>query len=137
MIRYRDLTETQKAMICNGCGPKGAWVPVPDFFCRASCDHHDFNYWLGYREEDRERADREFLEAMLWDAGGNQAKQTIAFTYWMAVRLFGAFCFHYAERERDERDLEAELDRLRAAGAGEDRRPCMPDGDRDGGDVAA
>ena len=109
MIRYRDLTEEQKDRICNGCGPKGGWVPVPEFFCHASCDHHDFNYWLGCTEEDRRKADHEFLEAMLIDAGSNPAKQTIAFTYWMAVRLFGAFCFHYADRERDENDLREAL----------------------------
>ena len=105
MIRYIDLTEEQKEVICNGCGPKGGWVPVPEFFCHASCDHHDFNYWLGHTEEDREKADHQFLEAMLIDAGSNKVKQTIAMTYWMAVRLFGKLYFHYADHERDEYDL--------------------------------
>jgi hypothetical protein len=56
-------------------------------------------------EEDRRRADSEFLEAMLVDAGSDPAKQTIAFTYWMAVRLFGSICFYYTDRQRDEVDL--------------------------------
>jgi hypothetical protein len=42
---------------------------------------------------------------MLIDAGSNPAKQTIAFTYWMAVRLFGCACFHYGP-QRDILDLE-------------------------------
>ena len=109
MIRYRDLTEEQKAIICNGCGPKGGWVPVPDFCFHASCDHHDFNYWLGCTEADRWKADHQFLVEMLKDAGDDPAKQTLAITYWLAVRVFGPACFHYAEKERDEHDLAAAL----------------------------
>ena len=77
MIRFADLTESQKAFICNGCGPKGGWVPVPDFLFHASCDHHDFNYWLGCTEQDRRKADHEFLTEMLKDAGEDPAMQTI------------------------------------------------------------
>jgi|GEM_PF-5192506 len=54
---------------------------------------------------------------MLKDAGDDPIKQTIAFTYWMAVRLFGAFCWHYAERERDEIDLEIAMEEYYAAAA--------------------
>ena len=105
MIRYRDLTKMQKAIICNGCGPKGGWVPVPDFLFHANCDHHDFNYWLGCTIADRQKADHQFLVEMLKDAGDDQSLQTVAFTFWMAVRLFGWTCFHYAVEERDEKDL--------------------------------
>jgi hypothetical protein len=42
---------------------------------------------------------------MLKAAGDDPTKQTIAFTYWMAVRLFGSICFHYADKERNEYDL--------------------------------
>lgn len=69
------------------------------------CDHHDFNYWLGGDEWARKRADREFLESMLRSAGNNHEYQTLAITYWMAVRLFGSVCFHYAAEERNENDL--------------------------------
>jgi hypothetical protein len=91
MIRFSDLTPEQEAFICNGCGGKGGWVPVPEFFCHASCDRKD--------------ADHDFLVEMLKDAGDDPTKQTIALTYWMAVRLFGAFYFHYSDREQDEYDL--------------------------------
>jgi hypothetical protein len=84
-------------------------VPVPEFFCHEFCDQHDFNYWLGGSEEDRHKADDEFLAAMLKAAGDDGHKQTIAFTYWMAVRLFGSMCFNYAEKERDENDLARAL----------------------------
>jgi len=42
---------------------------------------------------------------MLKDAGKSKKYQTLAFTYWMAVRLFGAPFFHYAHYERNEDDL--------------------------------
>ena len=109
MIRYRDLTEAQKAIICNGCGPKGGWIPVPEFFCHASCDHHDFNYWLGHTILDRLKADLQFYKEMRRDAGWNPIKLSIALTYFLAVRACGWSCFHYAEQERDEYALAAAL----------------------------
>lgn len=105
MIRYRDLTEEQKALICNGCGPKGGWVPVPEFFMHANCDHHDFNYWIGCTEKDRNKADRQFYKEARRDARWNPVKLSLALTYFLAVRFFGAVCFHYADKERDEIDL--------------------------------
>jgi hypothetical protein len=112
MIRYRDLNETQKALICNGCGPKGGWIPVPEFFCHASCDHHDFNYWLGCTWRDRLRADNQFYTAMRRDAGWNPLKLSIALTYYLAVLSCGWSCFYFAETERDETDLKAALRKL-------------------------
>ena len=105
MIRYRDLTEEHKALICNGCGPKGGFIPVPQFFFHADCDHHDFNYWLGCTRRDRLKADRQFYREMRRDAGLNLVKQAIALTYYLSVCAFGATCFHYAEKQRDENDL--------------------------------
>ena len=69
------------------------------------CDQHDFNYWLGHTWEDRLKADNQLYAAMREKAGSNMAKQTIALTYYIAVRFCGAVCFHYAKRERDEKDL--------------------------------
>ena len=105
MIRYRDLTEEQKSLICNGCGPKGGWIPVPEFFCHASCDHHDFNYWIGHTILDRLKADLQFYKEMRRDAGCDPIKLSIALTYFLAVRACGQPSFHYADKERDENDL--------------------------------
>ncbi len=105
MIRYRDLTEDQKTFICNGCGPKGKFIPVPEFLFHASCDHHDFNYWLGHTILDRLKADLQFYKEMRRDAGCNIAQQSMALLYFLAVRSFGAVCFHYADKERDVNDL--------------------------------
>lgn len=105
MLHFADLTPEQRARICNGCGPKGNFVPVPDFLFTASCDHHDFRYWRGGIELDRLAADNEFLYAMLADAGECHEMQVAAYTYYLAVRVFGAVCFHYAATPRDENDL--------------------------------
>ena len=109
MIRYRDLTKEQKSLICNGCGPKARFIPVPEFFCHASCDHHDFNYWLGCTWQDRRKADLQFYKEMRRDAGRNLIKQALALNYFLAVRTFGAACFHYANQERNETDLAEAL----------------------------
>jgi len=109
MIRYRNLTEAQKSLICNGCGPKGGWVPVPEFFMHADCDHHDFNYWIGHTILDRLKADLQFYKEARRDAGKTPIKLWLALTYFLAVRTFGAVCFHYAEKERDEVDLAKAL----------------------------
>jgi hypothetical protein len=109
-VRYRDLNTKQRAFICNGCGPKGGWVPVPEFFCHASCDHHDFNYWLGGNEGDRFKADNQFYREMRKDAGWNPLKLSVALTYYLAVRSCGWNCFHYG-KEHDMDDLMAMLDK--------------------------
>jgi len=109
MIRYRDLTEEQKALLCNGCGPKGGFVPVPEFCFHASCDHHDFNYWLGHTVLDRLKADLQFYKEMRKDAGWNPCNLIFALAYFLAVRTFGFAFFHYAAKERDEDDLVSAL----------------------------
>lgn len=114
-VRFRDLTDQEKAIICNGCGPKGGPIPVPDFLFTACCDQHDFNYWLGCREVQRKKADLQFYREMLKDANrvGNHetaAKyRRIAMVYYRAVRLFGWLCFHYAGHQRTRLDLQQQI----------------------------
>ena len=40
MLIYKDLTDTQKQAICNGCGGKGGFINPPEFLFHASCNHH-------------------------------------------------------------------------------------------------
>lgn len=116
-IRFRDLTPEQVYALkesgeLNGCGGKGSYVPVPDFIFEASCDHHDFNYWLGGTEEDRAEADRQFYEAMLRDADSQGSWYTRAwyrwwaYVYYKAVRHFASSFFNYGD-ERTLEDVEA------------------------------
>jgi len=104
-IRFKDLTDHQRMVICNGCGPKGGIVPVPEFLFHASCDHHDFNYFIGGHRLQRKKADLQFYREMIRDAGGDRYYRFWAKCYYMAVRLFGWTCFHWGT-QRDLNDLE-------------------------------
>jgi Prokaryotic phospholipase A2 len=116
-IRFGNLTDTQRKLICNGCGKKGGWLKPPQFFFKASCDHHDFNYWLGYQESDREKADLQFYEAMKEDAITAESwivkkfHLLMAWIYYRAVRCRGDSdgVFHKGKRYRTKEDLEQEL----------------------------
>lgn len=113
-IRWRDLTAEERAAITNGCGGKGSWIDPPDWLFKASCDHHDFNYWLGCTEQDRHHADWQFYRAMLQDAAQapwwrRPFARARAWVYYRAVRAFGRPYFHYAERMRTRADLDVAL----------------------------
>lgn len=116
-LRFRHLTEAERSAICNGCGGKGGFVPVPNFFFTASCDHHDFKYWQGCTDLDRERADREFYLAMKRDVKERLAwwrrwwGYALAFAYYRAVRRFGDEFFHYAAGQRGRVELDREMGR--------------------------
>jgi hypothetical protein len=108
-IRYGDLTDAQRALVCNGCGAKGGFINPPEFRFGASCDHHDFNYWIGGDDSDRLRADRQFFRAMLDDARelpqmSRYAHVAAAWIYFRSVRLWGGGAFHYGT-PRTARDL--------------------------------
>lgn len=105
-VRFRDLTQLEKDAICNGCGPKGLAVPIPQFMFRASCNHHDFNYWLGCNSLQRKKADLQFLREMMVDAGDNKWYKKWALTYYHAVRVGGMCCFHWAKEQRNRIDLD-------------------------------
>ena len=95
MIKYSQLTDKQKKAICNGCGGKGGWVKPPNFLFKASCNQHDFYYWRGGSEEDRLKADDSFYEAMLVDVSCSVWYKTVAYIYYIAVRLCGSKYFNY------------------------------------------
>ena len=113
-IRYKTLTDAQKAFICNGCGGKGSWVPVPNFIFEASCNHHDFQYWLGCRKKDRKKADRQFLTEMMVDTIRSKRKlfyASWAILYYAAVRLRGKKYFYHAPLQRTLEDLNEAMRR--------------------------
>lgn len=117
-VRYRDLTPEMLRLakekgIINGCGGKGSWVPVPDWLFRASCFHHDFNYWVGGDENDRRKADKQFYVEMLTDAEDTpwwyptRLAKVRAWVYYMAVRVFAKKFFHYGKQRTLADFLEA------------------------------
>jgi hypothetical protein len=66
---YWSLSPEGKAEICNGCGPKGYGLLVPDTIyglcITAICDIHDFMFSVGVDEEDRLEANRVFRNNLL------------------------------------------------------------------------
>lgn len=101
-LKFADLSDTERAIVCNGCGGKGWIFDPPEFLFGASCDHHDFHYWRGGTEADRKTADRQFLAEMLDDAEllpllKRPWHSFTAWVYYFAVRTFGRKCFHYGE----------------------------------------
>jgi hypothetical protein len=115
-IRYNNLTQFEKEVICNGCGPKGLFWKPPQFRFKASCNHHDFQYWLGCNKQQRKKADLQFLLALLEDVRdfygpGLQPKyKKIALAYYSAVRVFGMFCFHWGRKQRNRIDLDRKVE---------------------------
>jgi hypothetical protein len=98
---YWTLDQTLKEALTNGCGPKGffSWL-IPDtvYFLsiKAACEIHDYMYAVGVTEEDRNVADRVFLNNMvrIIDANtGNSILRRLRYSrankYYIAVRNFG------------------------------------------------
>lgn len=117
-LYYDDLTEEQKSLICNGCGPKAFGMKVPQFCFLASCDKHDFNYWKGCTEEDRKKYDSGFFWAMMEDVGNAKIYKRLFYAGWALlfytlVRLKGKDYFHYADNKRTKADLLLEIKRLK------------------------
>lgn len=111
-MKFADLNDEEISLISNGCGRKGGYLNPPDWIFTASCDHHDFHYWVGGNEYDRWKADWKFYMAMRQDAHdkGNFFTRPfyflLAWAYYQAVRKFGRVAFHYG-RKRTRADLDA------------------------------
>ena len=120
MLTWSDLSNEEKRAMSDGCGSKGFWVPIPNFMFKASCDQHDFYFWRGGSGSLRKKVDKEFLSAMLDDAGSKYRYKLWAYLYYYGVR-FGAFLdmfkkpedkfWHYTDKPRGRRELNAYLKR--------------------------
>ena len=110
MLKYSHLTDKQKSEITNGCGGKGMGFEPPQFFFKASCNHHDFYYWRGGEAKDRRYADTAFLDAMLEDAEraltfyGRAFNKIAACAYYLVVRLGGKKYFNFGPM-KTQKDL--------------------------------
>ena len=114
-IRFRHLSDKQKGVICNGCGGKGGFVkpPYAEVFKRL-CDHHDFNYFLGFTFSDKAKADYQLLNAMLYEIwlGGMLSEKSFrlfkrvylscwTFLYYLAISVCGHKFFYFGEKEQE------------------------------------
>ena len=107
MVRYTDLSELQRIEICNGCGGKGGWVKPPHAkFFEDECNWHDFNYFLGFTEEHRKKAELQLRAAMLRKIRPLAWYWRIRYTpwcymYYQAVRIAGKKYFFYGTKEQE------------------------------------
>jgi hypothetical protein len=111
--QYHQASPEVRAQVCNGCGSagwKGELVPDSIWFLniREACCIHDWMYTVGITLDDKDAADRVFLNNMLRiiDAAGGMwllrdARRTAAHDYYDAVHLFGGPAF-WAGKNRQE-----------------------------------
>jgi len=98
---YENLTTELKTKICNGCGPSG-WKGrlildhVYGIYIGEACNIHDYMYEAGLTLEDKDEADRVFLNNLLRivDAGTESRWMRAlthrrVLTYYTAVSLGG------------------------------------------------
>ena len=108
---YCELTPETKKRIVNGCGAANARFDfVPDRIwglkITEACNIHDFMYQMGATNEDKEIADRVFLNNLvrLIKAKGGILKplrMIRAKEYYLAVKFFGASAFWEGKNSPD------------------------------------
>ena len=131
MLKYKDLTPTQKKFVANGCGGKGGWIQPPNFIFLASCNHHDFKFWLGYLLEHFYKANKDFYIWMKKDIANisfstkekwyqryvenvkisalKSHYHIWAFSYYQAVNIRGKKYFSFSDRPKTLEDLQMEM----------------------------
>ncbi len=113
-MKYSDLTEDEKALVNNGCGPANMpeWCKklIFSWMFEAQCGHHDWGYTVGGNELRRLECDVKFGKAMLKDVMMNYYKaiiQTlIAPIFFLSVLLFGWMHFRYGMPLNKDEALE-------------------------------
>lgn len=96
--QYLALNPTQKTIICNGVGAKGAWynflIPGKKVF-EEPANGHDCDYHFGKTQADKEISDRRFNQncKRIVEATKNpilkKSRKILARSYFIAVRDFG------------------------------------------------
>jgi hypothetical protein len=101
---YWNLTPEEHRFMCDGCGRGILSIVIPDvvFGLRitAACDIHDYMYLVGDTYEDKQAADRVFLNNMLrlveartdWD-WLKKLRAATCYLYYLAVDKLGGPSF--------------------------------------------
>lgn len=109
---YWRARPDELAQICNGCGPSGLMsVLVPDtvfgLSIASACNIHDFMYHLGIDLEDKQEADRVFLNNMIRIVISNTSNKLLlrlrlhfVYKYYAAVDKFGG-PFYWKDKNGD------------------------------------
>ena len=98
---YSRLSLQERSDICDGCGTRG-WKGkiVPDnifgLSIKEACNIHDYMYYVGQTIQDKQEADRTFLNNILRCIDASDSywfmdiiRRKRAFTYYNAVVMFG------------------------------------------------
>ena len=111
---YHEATLQMKADAAGGCGPGGFGDKfVPDTLwglsVKPSCEIHDWTYYYGETNEDKNKADRIFLNNMIrqikdCDSWGmvENLRLRRARTYYNMVSWFGGGAFYANINDLDE-----------------------------------
>ena len=110
---YWAIPAEGRKELCNGCGPKGFGFLVPDTFyllnISEACNIHDFMYSTGLTIEDKNEADRAFLnnanrmiDAKTWFPPLRFLRKRRALKYYMAVHLFGGDAYWAGKNDPNE-----------------------------------
>lgn len=120
---FWNASEEELKEKCNGCGTKGlGGFLVPDTLyllsIKTACDIHDWMYQLGETIEDKDEADRTFLNNMLriieankmpWCFGFiNRLRRHRAYVYYNAVHMYGGPAY-WSNKNKPEEMKTVEL----------------------------
>lgn len=106
-ISYVDASDREKRFICNGCGSAQAKFDfIPDSIyglkIKDACNIHDWMYYKGMTIQDKEEADRVFLNNLLrliearrgaFNSILKPLRRRRALKYFEAVNAFGGPAF--------------------------------------------
>lgn len=111
-VHFSDLSEYDKKLICNGCGPKKCKHKFPDYIFTKACNEHDFRYWRGGNEMDRTEADVKLLFSMIDSIRNTRNlgfKRTIYYFLWASVYYLscaiGGWSFFLYGKKKTKNDL--------------------------------
>ena len=99
---FINATEQQLSDACNGCGAAGSWIRPPSKLLGTeilpACNIHDWMYDTGKTIDDKNKADRVFLNNMLRLINRDRKwwsilQYMLANKYYQSVCLFGGPAF--------------------------------------------
>ena len=115
---YWRLTQEQKRTMCNGCGPKGFGLVVPDTVyglrITEACNIHDwmYGYYEPFSDENKKLADRvlynniiRIVEAKTKWSWLKWLRRKRAYTYYLSVDKFGN-CTYWSGKNKSEEEKQ-------------------------------
>lgn len=94
---YDELSDVERFVICNGCGAANSKFDfIPDTLwglpIKEACYRHDYAYHIGKTEEDKKKADEQFLRNMLTLINTQSTPLLKWPRRWRAMTYYSAVC---------------------------------------------